>query len=237
MERDPLGQGPGESACRERGVWQGTAMTLVLELLAGAALSVALGLAAGALSATIYVIGLPPLAVGLGAGAGVAIAGLMRRGRPGPKSLAPAILAVLMGIVAFNWMDDGHFQRQHARDWATSSAVADGVEDLSLLSEEDLAMLARDAAPILDKEAIAQTGHGGFVGRWLLRAESGVRLLGPWSNSRGLDVGLAGALVWLALELVIAALLARAVLVRVARRSIGEGPDLDGEGEDQHQGT
>jgi hypothetical protein len=101
--------------------------------------------------------------------------------------------------------------------------------------EEGVPFFAPDAAERLEEQVHTQTGYGGPVGRWLLRSKSGVRILGPWKSSRGLNVGTAGASVWGLMQLLLAAWVAREVLRRIEPQdSAREAQDLDDDtGHDQ----
>lgn len=191
--------------------------------------AVALGLA----SKTFYVIGLLPVVTGLCAGAGAGAGALVSSGRIGRATWAGAVVGILVASTAFWAIEDGHFQGVFADDLAASRYVASGMPTDGELPRDERAFFASDAAEALDKEVRRETGYGGAVGRWIVRARSGVRLLGPWDRSRGLSVGLPGAVAWAVIELLLAMWVARKVLHRLAQRTSAREPDdLDGQRHD-----
>ena len=168
----------------------------------------------GSLSWGVFVVGLLPLCVGIGAGAGALLAALVTRGRPNRGSLVAAALAVVGGWVIFQGFDDHHFRQAWALDLAQARAAASGVAGESPAPGDEVAFFAPEASEELSREVHRQVGFEGPVARWWLRSHQGIRLLGPWEASRGLPVGPWGALVWALLEMVLGCWVARRVLSR-----------------------
>jgi hypothetical protein len=225
---------------------------LALALLAAGAL----GLAVGWLSRTGYVIALGPLVVGLAAGAAAGFAALVFAEPRAGVTRAAALLAVLAGWGALQWMDDVHFVATFREEYAGYAFADTGATDDALLGDHERALFAPDADADLAFQVREATGMDGALGRWLWRARQGVRLFGPWHASRGLAVGAAGAAVWALVELLLGWLVARAVLRRIGRlsgrpasaaaaasasasasASAGEPRDLEDEGHEEQEGA
>ena len=191
-------------------------------------LAVLVASALGAASTTFFVVGLLPIATGVAAGVGASIAHLALGHSPGRGAFLCACLGVLLGWLCFQAWDDHHLQSTWAQDLASAREVTTGMPASAGFDEDDVPFFAPDAAERLEEQVRELTGQSGALGRWMLRAESGVRLLGPWKQSRGLAVGPYGAWVWALLELLIAAWVAREVLRRVQPdESARETDDLD----------
>ncbi len=194
---------------------------LIFALLASAALGALLGWA----SDHAYVIGLAPLLIGVGAGAAACVAALGLRGTLTRGTVASGTLAALVGLAVVVGLEDRQFCAAYRRDLAQARYVAAGVPENQAFSDEDLPFYEAGADTTLEAYVVQTTGVGGPVGRWLLRADSGVRLVGPWEASRGLPVGRWGAALWALAEVLIACLMVRLVVrrVEVARRG-SSGP-------------
>jgi len=188
-----------------------------LQLLLGGALAFGLGLALGFLANGFYLIGLLPLGLGLLVGAGCGFVAVMTGGPWRGGARAAAVLAVVIGWSAFQYADDAGFQRAYAADVARTRALSDQVPTELLDDPNTAAFLAKDAPEILDAAVVEEVGQGGFVGRWLFRAQRGVRLVGPLTGGRGLPVGTAGAIAWSVLEILLAVALAELVIRRLER--------------------
>lgn len=182
----------------------------------------------GAASTFFFVLGLLPLATGLAAGVGASIAHLALGRKLGRMALMGACVGILAGWFSFQAWDDHHFQSVWAQDLTHAREVTTGMPPDADFGEEGLAFFAPDASERLEEQVLKETGHRGPLGRWLLRSQSGVRLLGPWKSSRGLDVGTAGACIWSLIQLLLATWVAREVLRRIeALDSAREPNDLD----------
>ena len=190
---------------------------LPLQLLLGAALAFGVGLALGFLSSGFYLIGVLPLALGLLTGAAAGFIAVMTGGPWRAGARVAALLAILVGWGAFQYGDDAAFQRAYAADVVRTRAIADDLPADLLEDRDAIAFLGQDAGRTLDAAVTAEVGQGGFVGRWLFRAERGVRIVGPLKGGRGLPVGTAGAIVWAALEIALAGVLAHLVIRRIER--------------------
>lgn len=219
---------------RSRGAAPGPLRALrgvALQLTLAAAATFALGVALGYLSRDLFVIGLLPLLLGVGAGAAVSFVALLNGGPWRLPALAAAFVAITAGWAAFQVMEDHHFEALFREQVARAQAVGDSLP-LSLLEGPDTtAFLSRDAERLLEEAAIAQVGRGGALGRWLMRADRGVRLVGPMVGGRALPVGQGGAIVWAALELALATLFAALVLRRARRALIARSEAGAGLGE------
>ena len=192
----------------------------------------------GAASTMFFVVGLLPIATGVAAGVGASIGHLALGRRPGRGAFMGACLGVCVGWLCFQAWDDHHFQAVWAQDLASSREATTGMPPNAGFGEDDVPFFAPDASERLEEQVIDATGTGGPLGRWMLRAQNGVRLLGPWKGSRGLAVGSTGAWIWALLELLIAAWISREVLRRVdptePTESAGEVEHLeDHPGQDQ----
>lgn len=188
------------------------------------------GLAVGWVSRYSYVIGLLVLVLGLVAGAMTGVAELVARGRIGRSAPWIAVASILLGWVAFQWMDDVHFQQTFRDDFAAARFADSGASADEAITDGDIDFYGEDAPDALEDQVVGRSGTGGIVGRWLFRAEAGVRLIGPWNNGRGVAVGLAGAVFWALLEVLLSVLLARLVLgrmrsdeTRLTKHGVGDG--------------
>ena len=209
-------------------------LTPVFQAVAGIVLAGAAALLIGWGSRYAYVALMGPLVIGLSAGAGVAIVGLRAGLALRRSAWAAAALGVLVGLGTLAWMDDVQFRATFARDLAESRLIATGASGELLRDEDELEFYALGSDEELEEQVIAAVGSGGVGGRWLYRAQSGVRLLGPWSSGRGLAVGQGGAIAWTLLELLIALLVARSLLARVGRAR-ARSEDLGDQGGDQER--
>jgi hypothetical protein len=190
--------------------------------MAAALLSTAtLGAVLGYASSQIYVIGLAALAIGLTAGAVVSVVSLLAWGGLVPRAWLSAGLAVIAGLVALQVAEDQTFQAHWREDYAAAQQAAAGVDLSAGLGADEQAFYVDGAAVALEAQIARVTGNKGFLGRWFFRAESGVRLLGPARGGRGLAVGRVGALIWSAIEILLAFLIAHRLLDRV-RESLGQ---------------
>ncbi len=182
----------------------------------------------GAASPIFFVVGLLPLTTGLAAGVGASVAHLALGRKPGRLALASACVGILAGWLCFQAWDDHHLQSVWAQDLASAREVTTGMPADAGFGDDGVPFFAPDASERLEEQVLKKTGHGGPLGRWLLRAQSGVRLLGPWKSGRGLDVGTTGACIWSLIQLLVAAWVAREVLRRIEPQgSTGEPQDLD----------
>ncbi len=176
------------------------------------------GAAAGALSWYAYVIGMVPLICGLAVGSAAAAFGLWVRGRTGHAAALSATLGVVVSLAAFHVTEDRHLVRAWLDDFAYSRLAASGAPPSTVVDDDELhAFWGEGADAALDEELLRQTGRTGAVGRTLLRADAGVRLLGPWHQGRGLALGRVGAVIWWLLEAALALALALTVTNRVGR--------------------
>lgn len=178
--------------------------------------AVILALPLGFLARAVFVIGVGPLLIGVAAGVGAGLVGLLV-GLPNRRStLAAAAVGVLAGWFVLTALDDLHFRNAWREDWVAAGLADSGAGD-ALATEGDREFYARGADEALEVQVVASVGRDGPLGRWLFRAEQGIRLAGPWRKGRGLPVGIPGALGWAAIELLLGVWVARAVLRRMAR--------------------
>ncbi|MCA9517657.1 MAG: hypothetical protein KC635_22105 [Myxococcales bacterium] len=195
---------------RRAGAW-------LLEALLASAFTFVVGLALGYVSRGFFVVGLLEVGLGLAAGAGVAVLALTTGGPWRAPARAAAVVAVLVGFAAFQFTEDQRFQDLFGEHVAEQRAVGDALPP-ELLDEEAVKLLAKSAGEQLARQVRRDTGHDGFVGRFLYRAKRGIRLIGPMDSGRGLAVGLELSLAWMVVELALAGLVAHAVIRRVERR-------------------
>lgn len=176
------------------------------------------GGALGALSPYVYVALLAPILLGVVVGGATAMGSLVI----GLRLAGGAKLAVLLGVVAglfvSQYLEDRQMRSAYIEDYARASMVANGVPEDASFDETELAFYADGGADALDRVVRRGTGQGGALGRWLFRADSGVRLFGPLAESRGLAVGRLGAAIFAVLELVLAFAVGALVVRRVRRR-------------------
>ncbi len=198
---------------------RGTGQAVVAATLA---VGVACGL--GWASRLVYIAGLWPLTIGLAAGAGAAFAALVLGGLPGRGPRVAAVVASVLGLGTLAAMDDLHFRAAWRADLAAARFADSGAGPTEALEADEVAFWGDNADVLLDAQAMADTGAQGFAGRWLLRADAGVRLFGGWQASRGLPVGVWGAAIWSLLELALAIAVALGVIRRVERRLLAPQP-------------
>jgi len=199
---------------------------LALTVAAGATAS--LGAVLGYASNVVYVIGLGPIAMGLTASAAISVVSLMMTGGVGRAAWAQAALAILLGWSVGQWAEDRAFRASWSADFASAQQAAAGAEYAAAVAADDLAFYAAGAEAALAAEIHRAVGFDGPAGRWLFRADAGVRLIGPASGGRGLPVGRTGAIVWALLEILLAILVARTVLRQVSHAvAAGRGAPQD----------
>ena len=177
--------------------------------------TVLLGAVLGYASAEVYVIGLAALTIGLAAGAVVSVVSLLAVGSLISRAWLCAGIAVFTGWLAFQSAEDVAFQDHWREDYAAAQQAAAGVEPSAGLAGDEQAFYADGADAALEEQVRDLSGFGGALGRWLFRAESGVRLLGPARGGRGLAVGPLGAMVWALIEILLALVIAQRLLARV----------------------
>ena len=189
----------------------------------------------GSASTTFFVVGLLPISVGVAAAVGASVGHLSLGKPPGRGALLAAAVGILIGWLCFQAWDDHHFRAVWAQDLASAREVTTGMPAGADFGEDGVPFFAPDADERLEEQVLEATGTGGSLGRWLLRSQSGVRLIGPWKSSRGLPIGTPGAVVWALLQLLLAGWISHQVLRRIdASDSPGEVQHLDDHaGEDQ----
>ncbi len=165
-----------------------------------------------------YVIGMSVMGLGLTAGALSAVASLGVSGTVRRPARWLAVVAVIVGWVGLQWMDDVQFRSAFRYDFAAAGFADSGAAADEAITEDDIAFFGEDAEHALEEQVVAAVGFGGVTGRWLFRADAGVRLVGPWHSGRGIAVGRVGAILWAVAEVSLALLLAATVLARVRRR-------------------
>ena len=188
-----------------------TWLPLPVAVLATSALGAVLGYA----SSEVYVIGLAALAMGLTAGAVVSVVSLLAVGSLVPRAWLCAGLGVLSGWVALQTAEDAAFQAHWREDYAAAQQAAAGVDPSAGFGTDEQAFYTDGADGALEEQVREVSGVGGGFGRWLFRAESGVRVLGPARGGRGLPVGRVGAMIWSVLEILLALWIALRLLNRV----------------------
>ena len=190
-------------------------------------MTAALGVGLGAVSAEVYVLGMWALLLGLAAGMSVTLLSLVGGIWSGRSALLVLGLAVSVGWGALQVAEDRTFVEGWRQDYAAARQAAAGVDPGAGLGADEGAFYVDGAEQALDDELLRVVGMNGFGGRWLFRAEAGVRLLGPTDGGRGLPVGRVGAIIWAFLEILLALLVARKLLYRarslVAERSQSRG--------------
>jgi hypothetical protein len=191
-------------------------------MVAASIATAALGAVLGYASSVVYVIGLAAVATGLTAGATVSVVSLMLDGRLSRTALGQALVAVLVGWSSAQVAEDQMFRAHWTEDFAAAQQAAAGVDPASGIGPDELVFFATGADAALSAETRRLVGFDGPIARWLLRADAGVRLIGPASGGRGLAVGRVGALIWVVLEILLAALVARTLLRRVRRVALGD---------------
>jgi len=180
------------------------------------ALAVALGAALGWLSWRFWVLGLDGLALGLGVGWALA---LLTGWLGGPtRTWLIAASAVLAGWGVHQAFEDVHQRDAYRVALAETRAAETGLapaEASRLLAVGGLDYLAADGDALLEAQVEARVGFGGVAGRWLFRAQGGVRLAGGWRSGRALPVGVPGVIIASLLELALGVFIA----LRIVRRS------------------
>lgn len=206
---------------------------VLLVTVAAIAVGAALGAGLGWLSWHFWVIGLGGLVLGLGVGWSLAVLNVWlgvghrattdrsdrRRGRAPWLTLIPAIVAIGAGWTVQQTFEDAHQRQAYRVALAETRAAETGLppaEVQKLIAVGGLDYLAADGDQILDDQVEADIGFAGVAGRWLFRAEGGVRLAGSWRSGRALPVGIPGVIVANVLELAMALFIA----LRVVRRSV-----------------
>lgn len=175
----------------------------------------ALGAVLGHASSTVFVIGLVALTLGLTAGAVVSVVSLLGGDMMLRRALVCASVGVVAGWGAFQVAEDEAFSAHWRMDYAAAQQAAAGVDPAEALAGDESVFFALGADEALERQVSDSVGLGGVWGRWLFRADAGIRLLGPANGGRGLDVGRYGALLWALIEIGIAFLVARRLLQRV----------------------
>ena len=113
----------------------------------------------------------------------------------------------------------GPFRRKtgnrHAQ--ARVNAASTGLSPVEVQRQLDAGNIeywASDADQVLERQVVADVGFGGIAGRWVFRAQGGIRLAGSVTSSRGLPVGVPGAILATMLELGLAIFIARRIVKR-----------------------
>lgn len=187
-----------------------------LAALAAVALGGVLGAALGWLSWRFWVIGLFALVLGLALGWALAVltAWLGRA----PRGLAAvALVGVLAGWIVLQVFEDDHQRTAYRVALAEARAVETGLppaEVGEVLAAGGLDYLAAEGDAALDAQVESSVGFDGPLGRWVFRAEGGIRLAGSWRHGRALPFGVPGVAIATALELALAVFIA----VRIVRR-------------------
>lgn len=204
-----------------------TSAQVAISGVATLALGIVLGAGLGWLSWHFWVLGLFGLVLGLGVGWSLAV---LTAWLGGPRQRW--LLAVLAGVaVLAAWAVQQSFEDAHQRQayrvaLAETRAAETGLppaEVKRLLAVGGLDYLADDGDAVLETQVVAALGFGGVAGRWLFRAEGGVRLAGSWRSGRALPVGIPGVIVASLLEVAMAVFIA----LRVVRRSHASAPPLE----------
>ncbi len=187
----------------------------VLATFATVVVCVALGAFLGWLSWYFWVIGLAGLVLGLASGWSLAVLHAWL-GLRGAGTLAAAV-AIITGWATLQVFEDGHQRTSFRHAQARVNAASTGLSPAEVQRQLDAGnvdFLARDADDVLERQVVADIGFGGIAGRWLFRAQGGVRLVGSVMSSRGLPVGVPGAIVVNLLELGAAVVIARRIVKR-----------------------
>ena len=187
----------------------------VLPLCLAVVAAACLGAVIGVVSDVVYVLGLGALVLGITAAAAVSVTSLTLSGQLGRGALGQAAVAIVVGWLCSQVAIDRAFIRNWGDDFASARQAAAGVSPEAGVGDDELAFYMRGSQEALDDEVRRVVGVEGFLGRWLLRADAGVRLVGPASGGRGLAVGREGAIVWALLEQLLALFIAHRVLRRV----------------------
>lgn len=184
--------------------------------VAAAAFGGALGAALGWLSWRFWVLGLLGLVLGLALGWTLAVLTAWL-GRPPRGLVAVVMLGVVVGWVVFQVFEDHHQRLAYRVALAEARAVETGLppaEVGAVLAAGGLDYLAAGGDAALDAQVEAAVGFDGPLGRWVFRAQGGVRLAGSWQRGRALPVGVPGVAIATLLELALGVFVA----MRVVRR-------------------
>jgi hypothetical protein len=189
-------------------------MTFVLGLVGGLALSI------GWLSRFVFVVLLGGVIVGLLAGALTGFFGIISSSWTPRVQRLSIGLAVLLGFATFQFMDDVH----HVSTFRTQVALAvyadSGASGTDDMGEEELAFFARGADEMLARSMVASVGESGALGRWLHRADGGIRTFGSWEQRRVIPVGRELTFLFLLFDLSVSAWIG----LRINRR-VGENAE------------
>ena len=190
-------------------------MKAALATVATLAVCVALGASLGGLSWYFWVIGLAGLVLGLASGWTLAVLRAWLGVRRGATLIAT--LSIVAGWATLQVFEDGHqraaFRHAQARVNAASTGLSP-VEVQRQLDAGNIEYWASDADQVLERQVVADVGFGGIAGRWVFRAQGGIRLAGSVTSSRGLPVGVPGAILATMLELGLAIFIARRIVKR-----------------------
>lgn len=197
----------------------GTVATTGIAALAAMAFGGALGAGLGWLSWHFWVVGLAGLVLGLVVGWTLAVcAGWL--GSPPRFLVGVALLGVLAGWTVLQVFEDHHQRTAYRITLAETRAVETGLPPADVgkvLAAGGLDYLAAEGDAALESQVVAAVGVGGPVGRWLFRAEGGVRLAGSWRAGRALPVGIPGVAIATLLELSLGVFIAMRVVRRAER--------------------
>lgn len=181
---------------------------------------IVLGAGLGALSWHFWVLGLAGLVLGLGVGWSLALLhAWLGSGRALWLTVMPAAIAIVAGWAVLQTFEDAHQRQAYRVALAETRAAETGLppaEVKKLVAVGGLDYLAADGDEVLDAQVEKNIGFAGVAGRWLFRAEGGVRLAGGWRSGRALPVGIPGVIVANVLELAMAGF----ITLRVVRRSV-----------------
>lgn len=195
-----------------------SALRIIAVGLTALLLGALVGGALGVVSPYVYVALLGPILLGVSVGGGTSMVALVSGARLAGAATLAVLLGVTAGLFVGHYLDDRHMTAAYIEDYARAAMVANGVPEEAGFDEAELAFYADGAADALERVVRRDTGQGGALGRWLFRADSGVRLFGPLAESRGLAVGRVGAAIFAGLELALAFAVGALVVGRVRRR-------------------
>ena len=170
-----------------------------------------------------FVIGLYAIALGMTVGVLVSGLGLVRGVALRGESSMTLLLCVLFGWTMFQVAEDRVSAQAWRVDFAEAKRVASGVSAETILTEDDLPFYAEGADEALEAQVVEAVGFGGIGGRWLFRAEDGVRLIGGYGGGRTLALGVGGAVAYAIGEVGLAMLIALRVTAGARRRR--DGPE------------
>jgi hypothetical protein len=199
-------------------------LALVAVTLASAAAGLLVGAALGLLSPYVYVALLGPILLGVAVGGAIAVAGLVSGTPLGRGLIAVAALGAAAGLCTTELLEDRQMRAAFVEDYARAAMVANGVPADAATDSDELAFYAVGAEEALERLVRRSAGQGGAVGRWLFRADAGVRLFGPLAEGRGLAVGRAGGVAFAVLEWLLATAVAALILRRVRARRRRSAP-------------